>query len=131
MAKYILLSFDDNEKAEGFITACQETGITAQVRHEPENPEHGSALLWEHFTPDVRAVYQMPTKFCTCLGGKKTFTRGKKYGWWVHADCGKPTQAWATGSHWFQALGRNLLPKTPQAPEYRGDGNWGIPRADQ
>ena len=117
MARYVLVSFDDNEKADTFVTACQDTGILGVVSNEDAS--------MRHFAPEVRAVYQMPTKFCDCTDGKnRKFTRGKKYGWWVHSLCGKPTRAWARGEHWFQALGRNLLAKTPQAPEYRGDGDF-------
>lgn len=123
MAKYILLAFDDNDKAEAFVTACQDTGILGVVSNEDAS--------MRHFAPTVRAVYQMPTKFCDCTEGKnKKFSRGKKYGWWVHAACGKPTKAWAHGSHWYTALGNNLLPKTPQAPEYRGDGDWAMVRPE-
>lgn len=122
MARYVLLAFDDNEKADEFVEACQETGIVGANAYEM-----GTLT---HFAPEVRAVYQMPTKFCDCTVGKggRGFTRGKKYGWWVHSTCGKPTRAWARGEHWFTALGRNLLERTPQAPEYRGDGDFSLVR---
>jgi len=116
MARYVLLAFDDDTKADEFVQACQETGVVAAVSNE-------DASL-KHFAPTVRAVYQKPTMFCTCVGGGKQgkgFTRGKKHGWWVHSGCGKPTKAWADGEHWFVALGVNKLPKSPEASEYRGD----------
>lgn len=120
MAKYVLIAFEDDATADTFVEATQENGLVVG-----EGPN-----VFTHMTPEVRAVYKMPTIFCTCTVGKggRGFTRGKKWGWWVHSTCGKPTQAWARGEHWFQALGRNLLPKTPQAPEYRGDGEFGVPR---
>lgn len=122
MAKYVLVAFEDNIQADRFVEACQETGIMVVV--------NAADASLTHFTPEARAVYQRPTKFCDCTDGKnRKFTRGKKYGWWVHSGCGKPTKAWANGEHWFQALGRNLLARTPQVPEYRGDGDFSLPRS--
>lgn len=122
MARYVLVAFDDNEKADQFVAACQNTGVVAAVTLTDTS--------LTHFAPEVRAVYMKPTLFCDCTVDKKGrgFTRGKKYGLWVHSACGKPTRAWARGEHWFQALGKNLLDRTPQAPEYRGDGDFSLVR---
>lgn len=125
MARYVVLAFDNDDEADAFVSVCNETGIVGVFAHE-------MGRHVRHFAPIVRAVFQKPTKFCDCMStGKNTkargFTRGKKYGWWVCSICKKPTIGWAEGHEWFRTLGRNLLPKTPEAPEYRGDGTWGAP----
>lgn len=67
---------------------------------------------------EVVGVYKAPTIFCDCVpsqtGQKRAqafaYTRGTKYGWWVHTQCSKPSKPWG-GSH--QAIisqGVNLLP---------------------
>jgi len=105
MAVYVLLQVDDEAQAKTLVgdiinnpdsdllTPAQENNVRAQVR----------------------AVFKKPTMFCNCgADGKKISrdgggTRGRKYGWWVHARCGKPKLPWAEGSQWY-ALGTNLLP---------------------
>jgi hypothetical protein len=131
VAKYVILQFDDDGEASIFVQSTVENGLLVNRMAEDINREYG---VW-HFSPIVRAVFQRPTKFCDCASTgtnlkARGFTRGKKYGWWVCSICKKPTSGWAQGHEWFKALGRNLLPKTPQAPEYRGDGNWGAPHGE-
>lgn len=111
MAKYILLSFDNDKDAEEFVQAMQKQDTSGR----PFIPE-GVA---------VRGVWKKPTQFCDCaLRGRNTkgraWTRGKKFGWWVCTVCHKPSQAWAKGDAWYTALGTNLLPKSEGAPEWRG-----------
>lgn len=113
MAKYVLLAFDDDKEADKFIEQTQR----AHGIYDDEGGGHMS------YACDVRGVYRKPTKFCDCKTTKhRGFTRGKKYGWWVCSQCGKPTVGWGRGDHWFLALGKNLLPVDNRAPEYRGDG---------
>lgn len=103
MAKYVLLAFDDDAYADAFV----EFGVG----------DHDIAAT-------VRGVWRKPTKFCECVGVRaKSFTRGKKYGWWVCATCMKPTVAWAHGDAWYTALGTNLLPIQEGIDEYRGPGH--------
>lgn len=129
MAKYVLLTFDEDDAADQFVEAAQKHDLRRLVGDYIEEAE------WVDCT--VRAVYKKPTKFCTgtdkpeCRGHKKGFTRGTKYGWWVCAACGKPTQAWGDGEHWYATHGKNLLPKTVEAPEYRGGGDYSIPALKQ
>lgn len=114
MAKYVLLQFDEDRQADDFVEQIQKNGSAIM-------DDHGGGV-WS-VSATVRAVFKKPTKFCDCKGVKnRGFTRGKKFGWWVCAQCGKPTPAWAAGAHWFMALGKNLLPVDNRAPEYRGDG---------
>lgn len=116
MSKYVLLQFDDDADADAVIKYADQGLILSA----------DGGL--QHHTPLVRGVWRKPTKFCECRGDKKNrgFRRGQKYGWWVHSKCGKPSQGWGRGDHWFLALGKNLLPKSTTAPEYRGDGQFAL-----
>lgn len=117
MAKYVLLAFDDDKQADVFVERTQE--LRAVVMDDRKYPDSTVTEL----PCDVRGVYRKPTKFCNCHGIKKRgFTRGRKFGWWVCSQCSKPTVGWGRGDHWFLALGKNLLPISNSAPEYRGDG---------
>lgn len=110
MARYVLLEFDDNADAEALVEAI-DAGIV--ISHEKRS----------FLKPRLRGLWMKPTQFCECKGkGKNTrsFTRGTKYGLWVHSACKKPTRGWGLGEHWFVSLGRNLLPVSETAPEYRG-----------
>lgn len=132
MARYVLVAFDQDKDAEEFVQSVGRRGgffflgtdghfRTANV---PEDPTTSNAF--------VRGVWQKPTKFCDCQPSSKKqdrgYSRSKKYSWWVHKDCGKPTKLWASGEHFFYSLGRNLLPVSTEAPEWRGEGvhghNW-------
>jgi hypothetical protein len=112
MAKYVLLAFDDDKDADQAVQMIQASRC---VRWG-----HGLSLACK-----VRGMWKKPTKFCEgggCSTSKKrpAFTRGTKYGWWVCANCGRPSRAWAKGDAWYTALGTNLLPITDETPEYRG-----------
>lgn len=128
MARYVLLAVSDDHLADELVEAVGRQGSffflgkdghfrTANV---PDDPNSASVF--------VRGMYQKPTKFCECTGVDKSFTRSKKYSWWVHSACGKPTELWARGEHFFYSLGTNLLPVSTNAPEWRGQGvhghNW-------
>lgn len=98
MAKYVLVAFESDSDADKFVAA-------AKVYAADEKTNMSEVFGY------VSAVYKKPTKFCECKGHSGPYTRGKKYGWWVHArkGCGKPTRWWADGQHWFVVLGNNLL----------------------
>lgn len=115
MAKYVLLNFEDDDAADQFVKDCTDYPDAPILTPVQENEVKAF----------VRGVWKKPTKFCDCRGGgmkNRGFTRGKKFGWWVCTKCKKPTVGWARGEHWFLALGKNLLPISQRAPEYRGDG---------
>jgi hypothetical protein len=97
MARFILLEFANDTEAEDFAGAVLSTKLESSWK---------TMKLW--------GIFQKPTKFCECVGGRKTasgYTRGIKYGWWVCAKCKKPTAKWASGRQWFSVVGTNLLPK--------------------
>lgn len=118
MAKYVILAFDDDDEADKFVEETQRRQGVINDMDCPCYPDDKALIK-----ADVRAVFRKPTKFCDCKTVKhRGFSRGRKYGWWVCAQCGKPTVGWGRGDHWFLALGKNLLPISNIAPEYRGDG---------
>jgi len=109
MAVYVLLQFDHDDAAKVAVKDILEHKGTTQVIRTDKEETIQTALC------TVWGIFQKPTKFCTCEGGKKTasgFTKGKKYGWWICSKCMKPTALWASGRQWFSVLGTNLLPRS-------------------
>jgi hypothetical protein len=99
MARYVVLAFDDNDKAVEFIK---------QVAAKPELP----------YT--VEALTMKPTLFCECssspgsgtrYGNKKItpFQKGTKWGMWVCAKCKKPSKFWGQCYGAVISSARNLL----------------------
>jgi hypothetical protein len=70
MARYVLVEFDNNGDAEGFVTTITDPSNTGFVR--------------------IVGVYMKPTQFCKCSNPGDKSLRGQKYGLMVHKDCGKP-----------------------------------------
>lgn len=126
MAKYVLVAFDKDEDADAFVKTVQDNReVLAGYHYDP--------MIFE---ATVRGVWRKPTKFCDCKGHSGPYTRGQKYGWWVHVKCKKPMKTWIIGHMWYTALGTNLLPISDDAPEYRGPGHkqhpgWQPPMADK
>lgn len=105
MAVYVLLQFDDEQGAKDFVKGVIVRSSVYAV--SPGQQYSVPVTLW--------GIWKKPTKYCDCVGGRKTlsgFTRGLNYGWWVCGKCKKPTKKWSTGTHWFSVLGTNLLPKS-------------------
>lgn len=96
MAKYVLVSFDDDTDADNFVAALQRhadpeaEGRNSHVFYTTKHP-----TLENHFSmrgvleASVRAVWKKPTQFCECANPGEKSARGQKWGWWVHKDCGK------------------------------------------
>jgi hypothetical protein len=113
MASYVLLEFADDAEAERFV-ARTNGGRFAWVDPESLTMEQNTENA-KLFRRRVLGIWRKPRKFCQCRGGNdKTFwgyVRGQRFGWWVHARCGRPSRAWGQGySKWFSVLGTNLLP---------------------
>lgn len=107
----VVVEFDDDGDAKEFVRlALEEAGVKGDMNSEYWTD--GVKILGAI----ISAVYKKPSKFCTPddghLKGKgsRSFTRGRKYGWWVCAVCGKPTKKWARGDIWHFSMGYNLLP---------------------
>jgi|SRR6478609_6845060 len=105
MAKYVVLRFEDNDQADTFVE---------DMLREPDEP-----ILTPVQENDVRAtpvgVYRAPTMFCARADGRhkgrvQGFTHGKKFGWWVCGQCGKPTLLWGSSHQAVIGSGVNLLP---------------------
>lgn len=88
MARTILLTIKDNEVAEEF------------ARQMLEAPGKGMPFVPQGTTID--AMIARPTLACKCSNSDKRqgrikslgdFTRARRYGWWVHAKCKRPTRA--------------------------------------
>jgi len=87
MARYVLLSFDDNAEAERFIEAVKQRDVFFSAANP--NGEGGS---YGYFSDNVftRAVWGKPVKFCECTNPGDNSVLGAKFGWWVHRPCGRP-----------------------------------------
>lgn len=107
MAVRIVVEFESDEEAKAFVRGFLAKGYVMAVQ--------ANTSMSKVFGK-VTAAYKKPSKFCDSSDGhrgKKTasaWTRGRKYGWWVCAICGKPTKKWATGDIWHFSMGYNLLP---------------------
>lgn len=71
MAQYVLIQFDSNEEAAGFV----------------------KTLEWDTVgSVQVVGIFQKPTLFCECPTPSEKSKRGAKWGWWLcmNQGCGKP-----------------------------------------
>lgn len=102
MPVFVLLSFDDDDEAKEFVKAQLNERVQVTYNDDQYDPFEVSA--------EVRGVYKRPVQFCTCTR-TPGWTRGKRFGWWVCVDCGKPSKMWAMGVMLFTPLGTNLLPR--------------------
>ena len=69
MAKYLLIRFEDDE----------DVNIDKRWFNNMSSQQ------------EVIAVYKAPTVFCECYSVKnRGWTKGRKWGWWVCDQCGKP-----------------------------------------
>jgi hypothetical protein len=106
LAKYLVLSFEDDEDADA---------VVAEILSHAPNQLGISVEPGQFYACTVLAVYKKPTKFCKCTSIKKRgWTRGKKYGWWVCDQCKKPSEK-ATRPEAVTTY-RNLL-STPSSSE--------------
>lgn len=116
MAKYILLVIADDAEADAFtsaVMAMQETesGHGCVLYSVPVADSPDEYKMESLTTVSVRAAFQKPTRFCECVRSEREKleepqARGKKYGFWVHRECGKPVRG-----NWQHP--RNLLDPRP------------------
>jgi hypothetical protein len=110
MARYVILSFEDNEQAEAFCTRAM-SGPVAGVETYHVDPDRGGTNTV--YDAEVVGLVAKPTKFCEghTGGGKhgQSYTKGSKWGWWVCITCAKPSRLWAAGYKGVLSHGRNLL----------------------
>lgn len=70
MARYVLVSFANDDEAAAFVETLQAGGADASMT--------------------VEAVWKKPTIFCDCPDPGDRSVLGQKYNWRVHKDCGRP-----------------------------------------
>lgn len=101
MSRLVVLEFEDNDVAEGFVKLLNSGGFefTTQV----------AAIAGAH--AEVVKVIAKPTQFCTCNVeySVKNFGKSRRYGWTVHIKCKKPTEEWSKTHNISQAY--DLLPE--------------------
>jgi hypothetical protein len=116
MARYILLKVEDNAEAAALVRQIMKhKGVYVDPNPEGENVVEGL----EQFVPVlVRAVWNV-YDYCKCET-KKAWSQGKVSGLWVCATCKKPSYSHVMGNGWTTTHGRNLLPISETAPEWRG-----------
>ena len=73
MGRYVLLEFDDNEKADLYVESLQ-----ARIADYP---------LAE---PRPVAMFTKPAKLCECAEREEKSFRGQKFGWWCCPKCRRP-----------------------------------------
>jgi hypothetical protein len=69
MAKYVLIQFDNDDDAEGFVGGLTTTNPNASVK--------------------VAGIFKKPTLFCECVPQEEKSARGAKWGWWICKKCGR------------------------------------------
>jgi hypothetical protein len=89
MARYILVEVNDNETAGDLVAALQIDGemhFYHKLQATPEDREYTVKSV----AAKVVGLFAKPVKFCDCPNPGDKQVRGAKFGWWVHAVCGKP-----------------------------------------
>jgi len=112
VARYILVEVDDNETAGDFVAVVQREGNV--FYYTPANGQGESQI--KTFTAKVVGLFAKPIKFCECPKPGDRQVRGAKFGWWVHAECGKPMKGHCQHP-------RNLLEPDDFKP--KPDERWG------
>lgn len=123
MARFVVLSFDNNEEAEDFTKALSDGTIFYTKPHDDRDYQ----LVELKGAAEALGLFMKPTQFCTCVptgnsaqAKKKPFSQGKKYGLWVHT-CGKPiAMSWENIGHKLTGFGYNLL--IPEADRHEHHG---------
>jgi hypothetical protein len=87
--RFVVVEIPDNDDADAFVKAVENGAVWYAVFAVSIN---GEVKVQESAYKDwkVPQVYQVPTKFCDCPSYTGKDAKSSKYGWWVHAACGKP-----------------------------------------
>lgn len=107
MARFVVLSFESDDAAEAF---CEDQKGTVKFKYL-DDPEDPKSNVNEGFFKIV-ALTIKPTMFCTCKSvGKRTssYAKGKKWGLWIHAGCGKPSLRWGSSYKAVLSSAKNIL----------------------
>jgi ribosomal protein L37AE/L43A len=88
VARYILVEVDDNETAGDLVAALDGSDRVFFYKSPPLGS--GGEFTIQTLTAKVVGLFAKPVKFCECPNPGDKQVRGAKFGWWVHAACGKP-----------------------------------------
>lgn len=120
-----MLEFENDEQALTFVkNVARDKCVTTYG----EEALGGVSNDGSETTTKIRGVWKKPTLICDPSDGhrrgREGWTRGRKYGWWVCAGCGKVARAasdFRNKQMRIEQLGFNLLP-----PEISGetDPSW-------
>jgi len=105
MARYVVLEFDNDDEADGFLSAF---GITVSIGEVVSKDDSCRAI----------GVYQKPTQFCECVTRDDKSVRGAKHGWWLCAKCAKPKRG--NMQHPLNKLRPDLKPREQMQEMYLG-----------
>lgn len=101
MARLVVISFDDNEAAERFVDHMNNKMGAGALN------QASIAIAYGH----VEMLLAQPTMFCQCKNpDPKHFGRTKKFGWYVHRKCNKPTERNGRSLRSILSTAYNLLP---------------------
>lgn len=115
MARYVVLSFDEDKLANTFVDDWEDALEGMKERGEEGWPRVLTPVQENAIPAEIIAMTIKPTMFCDSGDGhrgKKTdsgWTKGKKWGLWICGKCMKPSRRW--GSSYKAVIGsaKNLL----------------------
>jgi hypothetical protein len=91
MARLLVINIDDNETAKAVIDAVMD------IQGRPADAYMIGPMLGASGAT-LEGVFARPTQFCECtdVRGKGRpdagWSRTKRFGWWVHVKCKKPSK---------------------------------------
>lgn len=91
MAQYVLLEFDNDVDAKGFVEALNRSDALFQSNNYDNRDEIGAYAQQSRHV----ATFQKPTQFCQCTQEQKAGkvgTTGQRFGWFVCGNCKRPTK---------------------------------------
>lgn len=90
MAKYVLVEFDEDKDAEGFMKSLERGSVFVEYEHNgPVEDARGYGYI-PRDKARTKALFQKPTKFCECKRPSEKQPIGKKYGIRVCTKCMYP-----------------------------------------
>ena len=117
MARYVVLEFEDNTEADAFVEAFKNRLVYHAVPETTLEDRANYRMVTNEKAASVVGYFMRPMIPCTCppsaKGRQIGYSRGTKYGLWVHASCGKPNRLQLEAWGRFLGLGRNLLSDDP------------------
>jgi len=102
MARLLILRFEDDQVAEGFIGWQKyQSNIVSMAT--------------------VEGMFQTPTQFCDCAYRGDGWRHSGKHNWWLHHSCGRPSVGWGNNIRTIISSGHDLLEKLSKNTQERID----------